>query len=53
MIDGSASARFEEHEMTVKTSAPITGETHEARLAECKRQYQAAFLTLLPKTRRR
>jgi len=41
-------SKLEEHEMTAKTSAPITGDTHEARLAECKRRYQAAVLDFTP-----
>jgi hypothetical protein len=45
IIDDSADpyfCRLEDHEMTAKTGEPITGKTHEAKLAECKLRYQAA-----------
>ena len=31
-------SRLEEHEMTAKTASPITGDTHEAKIAECKKR---------------
>jgi len=37
-------SRMEEHEMTAKTSSPITGDTREAKIAECKKRYQDAVL---------
>jgi hypothetical protein len=45
IIDDSADPYFsklEEHEMTAKTSSPITGTTHADKIAECKKRYQAA-----------
>ena len=35
-------SRMEDHEMTAKTGAPIIGDTHDAKIAECKKRYQAA-----------
>jgi hypothetical protein len=37
-------SRLEDHEMSAKTSSPITGDTHDAKIAECKKRYQAAVL---------
>jgi hypothetical protein len=37
-------SRLEPHEMTAKTGSPITGDTREAQIAECKKRYQAAVV---------
>jgi hypothetical protein len=47
IIDDSADpyfSRLEDHEMSAKTSSPITGDTHMAKIAECKKRYQAAVM---------
>jgi hypothetical protein len=47
IIDDSGDPYFsklEEHEMSAKTGEPITGDTHDGKLAECKRRYQAAVI---------
>ena len=37
-------SRLEDHEMTAKTGKPITGDTRDAKIAECKSRYQSAVL---------
>src|SRR5687767_12052861 len=47
IIDDSLDPYFEKFctaEMSAKTGAPITGETREAQIEECKKRYQAACL---------
>lgn len=47
IIDDSSDpyfARLADHEMTAKTSSPITGKSHDEKIAECKKRYQAAVV---------